>query len=342
MIQSRLTPKEICTYFEKAEVQVHVSLMVDKMDKQGITQLFINPKALYELACELRRERAITEDEFDLYAVDLVNEQLHAHISKKLCELMKVRDDVSADNISVMTGLQAAAVFNSKNAHVLFSWLAEFVYPFKVTFSEYIKRVQERDSEEEEESMASRSWSIMNGFWKTMDKRMERLMEMYDAAIPCGMLANADTAMWKYLCYSEFKTFDISAMMGLLDYDRYYAVTYKHAPTYENYLNVAVRDSAYSNVSPSEFRGKADFKKDIDSVFKLMVFDTMLNEFFDVEEFFEVDRQELVSTAVSKRPMWVAFMYIIAMMYVNRSEHDRLSKLARAKSDAPWGNVMPE
>ena len=338
----RLTPEEICARFEKTDVQVHVSLLVGKMDKQGIIPLFIKPKALYELACELKREGAIGAEEATLYCEDTITNQLNAHISMKLRQLMEVCEDVTVDNVGLLVGLQAAEVSKPQKAHILFSWMAEFVYPIKVKFSEYLKRMEALDAEAEDDSLDSRSWSVLNGFWKLADKRMERLMEMYENAIPCGMNPNADTTMWKYTCYTEFKNFDLSAMLDLITFDRYYAVTFKHAPTYENILDGSVKDCEFSNVKLSDYHKKDDLRKEINFAFKLMVFDAMLNEFFDPDEFLEADHKELVKKAVSKRPMWVTFMYIIAMMYVSRTEHDRLSKLAHIRNDVSSKNGMPE
>ena len=338
----RLNPEEICARFEKTDVQVHVSLLVGKMNQQGLIPLFIKPKALYELACELKREGAIEAEEVSLYCEDVITNRLNAHISRKLCGLMEVREDVTAENVVLMVGLQAAEICKPKNAHILFSWMVEFVYPIKVKFSEYLKRIQALDSEAEEDSLDSRSWSVLNGFWKLRDKRMERLMEMCENAIPCGMNPNADTTMWKYTCYTEFKSYDISAMLNRITFDRYYAVIFKHAPTYENVLDGSAKDCEFSNVKLSDYYKKDDLRKEINFEFKLMVFEAMLNEVFDPDKFLEMDHKELVKTAVSKRPMWVAFMYIIAMTYVNHTEHDRLSKLAFVRSDVPSEDVMPE
>lgn len=338
----RLTPEEICARFEKTDVQVHVSLLVGKMNQQGLIPLFIKTKALYELACELKREGAIEAEEVTLYCEDTITKRLNEHISKKLCGLMEVREDVTEENVGLMVGLQAAEICKPKNAHILFSWMAEFVYPIKVKFSEYLKRIQALDSEAEDDSLDGCSWSVLNGFWKLMDKKMDRLMEMYENAIPCGINPNADTTMWRYICYTEYKRFDISAMLNLITFDRYYAVTFKHAPTYENVLDGSIKDCVFPNVKLSDYHKKDDLRKEINSAFKLMIFDAMMNEFFDPDEFLEADHKELVKNTISKRPMWVAFMYIIAMMYVYRTEHDRLSKLALVRNDVPSGYVMPE
>ena len=106
----RLNPEEICARFEKTDVQVHVSLLVGKMNQQGLIPLFIKPKALYELACELKREGAIEAEEVTLYCEDVTINRLNAHISKKLCGLMEVREDVTAENVVLLVGLQAAEI----------------------------------------------------------------------------------------------------------------------------------------------------------------------------------------------------------------------------------------
>lgn len=337
-----LTSDEIMSYRDSSEIKIHIDALLDKMKKQGLTMLFINPKMLYSLAKELEKEGALdSSDSVENYSVTNLDKAFAAHLEAKIFGMLSKRENISRENIVQMAGVICNVLFTPKNAHVLFSIIAEYVYPLKERFSKYLKKVEEMYDQDEQEALAGSSWGALADVWRRVDAKLEWFRDYYNKALPCGVNLGTEDTIWRFTCYQEFKQLDVSPLINTVDYERYYSVVFKHTPIYENVLYGELDDFNLLKVDLVNYRKKDDLKKDINQVFKLMVFDAMFKSFYDPEEFYETDHKEMVMSYKENKLMWVCFIYIAAMIYVSRSEYERITKLMQKKGEAPWESVTP-
>lgn len=328
---SNYTFESIRAYCNEEEQQLRLEAIANLISKQGLTQLFINPQEAKLLATELISERVLPNN-YDLTQFD--SENMHANLvaflTKKLVDFMVNKGEVT-DEASCSKVFNDAAIALSvppKNAPVLFSWLAEFVFPYKEEIGKALEAHRGNlDKEDEDIADANISMDAIRGFWDSNERQLTRLNNLYESALPCGMVRFAEHNQWIHKRDIEFRDFDVSSLIKWMPFDRYYALAFNYAPTAENRMKGRIKEERYFNLKPDKFKTSGELKVEIDELFRSMVYEELKNSFIDEMDFYDADLSKLVAKVKKEKGMYICFLYLAAMIRVGYVESHRLDKL---------------
>lgn len=328
---SNYTFERIRAYCNEEEQQLRIVAIANMISKQGLTQLFINPQETKLLASELVSERVLPTD-YDLtrFEPENMHASLVAFLTKKLVDFMVNKGEIT-DEESCSKVFNDAAIALSvppNNAPVLFSWLAEFVFPYKEEIGKALEAHKANlDKDDEDIADANISMDAIRGFWDSNERQYTRLNSLYESALPCGMVRFAEYSQWLNKRDIEFRDFDVSSLIKWMPFDRYYAVAFNYAPTAENRMKGRIREERYFSLQPDKFKTSVELKVEVDELFCSMVYDYLKNSFIDEMEFYEADLSKLVAKTKKEKGMYICFLYLAAMIRVGYVESHRLDKL---------------
>lgn len=323
--------ERIRAYCNEEEQQLRIVAIANMISKQGLTQLFINPQETKLLASELVSERVLPTD-YDLtrFEPENMHASLVAFLTKKLVDFMVNKGEIT-DEASCSKVFNDAAIALSvppKNAPVLFSWLAEFVFLYKEEIGKALEAHKANlDKDDEDIVDANISMDAIRGFWDSNERQYTRLNSLYESALPCGMVRFAEYNQWLNKRDIEFRDFDVSRLIKWMPFDRYYAVAFNYAPTAENRMKRRIREERYFNLEPDKFKTSVELKVEVDELFRSMVYEDLKSSFIDEMEFYEADLSKLVVKTKKEKGMYICFLYLAAMIRVGYVESHRLDKL---------------
>ena len=252
--------------------------------------------------------------------------------TKKIAEHMERLGNITSDEAMRQTFGEIAVVLvvPPNGAHMLFNWLTEFTFQYRDKFCKAMVELKRKlDVYSGDEPETNISFDYLKIFGVAMYDGFERLINLYEEALPCGMCYKIDHKLWEYSRFFEFKKFDVSVVIEGMPFDRYFAAAFYYSPTYENRLNGHIMNEKYFQLPREKFKCKNELKAEIDEAFKALVFEYLKNTFNDEEEFFDANLSDCAVKLQKDNAMRVCFMYIISMMYVCYSETKRLDALLR-------------
>lgn len=323
--------EQIRAYCNEEEQQLRIVAIANMISKQGLTQLFINPQETKLLASELVNEHALPTD-YDLAQFEPENLQVNlvAFLTKKLVDFMVNKGEIT-DEASCSKVFNDAAIALSvppKNATVLFSWLAEFVFPYKEKIGKALEAHKANlDKDDEDIADARVSMDSIKGFWDSNERQYTRLNSLYESGLPCGMVRFAEYNQWLHKHDIEFRDFDVSSLIRWMPFDRYYTVAFNYAPTAENRMSGRIREERYFSLQPDKFKTSGELKVEVDEMFRSMVYEELKKSFVDDTAFYEADLTKLVAKTKKEKGMYICFLYLAAMIRVGYVESHRLDKL---------------
>jgi hypothetical protein len=327
------TFEDIHAFCKDHEQQLRIVVIAKLISKQGLTQLFIKPQETKELAVELMRENVLPAG-YNLaqFTDENMYQKMVEFLTKKIAYYIEYKGGVTDEEScnKIFNEVVVALAVPPKSANVLFSWMAEFAFSYKEELGKALNQ-HRRNLEEYDETLRTDrvSTHTINGFWYSSERQLERLNEMYDKALPCGMVRYAEHKQWIYNRDIESRRFDVSPLIEWMPFDRYFAVAFNNAPTYENRLKGHIREKQYLALEPSNFKSADALKIEIDNLFRVMVYEDMMNGYIDEEDFYEIDLAKHVIKWRKEKSMRVCFMYLAAMVRVSYIECQRLDRLLK-------------
>ena len=321
-------------YCSEIEQQLRIRTVVSQIEKQGLTQFFINPQKTFELARELKTEKVLPAD-YDIRqfsTTENMQSKLVEFFTKKIAEHMERLGNITSDEALRQTFGEIAVVLvvPPNGAHMLFNWLTEFTFQYRDKFCKAMVELKRKlDVYSGDEPETNISFDYLKIFGVAMYDGFERLINLYEEALPCGMCYKIDHKLWEYSRFFEFKKFDVSVVIEGMPFDRYFAAAFYYSPTYENRLNGHIMNEKYFQLPREKFKCKNELKAEIDEAFKALVFEYLKNTFNEEDEFFDANLSDCAVKLQKDNAMRVCFMYIISMMYVCYSETKRLDALLR-------------
>lgn len=323
-------------YCERFEQQVRIVAIVKMVNKQGITQLFIKPQKVVELVKEFQYESIIAPDyNMDQFSDEALDNALASFLTKKIAEHMDKYGNISEESAcdKAFNEIVISLAISPNTAHVLFSWITEFVFSYKEEMCNNLEKLKHTLADYEEGMAGYRiPHDFIVGTWDYNERTIAKLNELYEEALPCGMLYQLQELKWRNSRDIDFETFDITGLLAKMPTDRYYSVVFKGVPTYENCVSEVARSMRYASISWKHFRRREDIEKDIHEAFKNVVYDYIKNSFVDPYDFYETDLSQYILKMYKDRPIFVCAMYLVSMMHVNYTECQRLERLLKSSN----------
>ena len=328
---SNFTFERIHEYCKEEEQQLRIVAIATRIDKQGLTQLFINPKKVRTLAAELVNEHVLRAD-YDLtqFEPEKMHTILVEFLTRKVASYMEQKGEV-VDNESCSAKFNEtviALIVSPRNAHVMFSWLSEFTFQYTEEIGNALNQHRSNlNAYDRDVAEARISMDAVRQTWELNERNLARLSELYDEALPCGMVHLAEYKLWLNKRDIEFRDFDVTPLTEWMPFERYYVVAFNNVPTKENRIKGWLQNKKYFELSPDVFKGKEELRIEIDEMFRSFVYDDIKNSFIIEDEFYEADLSEHVRKMKKDKDLWVCFLYLAAMVRVSYVECQRLDKL---------------